>query len=354
MTESHYPIRLTQYSSGGGCGCKISPKILDTILAQGKPVGTSDPRLLVGNEDRDDAAAYLLEDGETVMLATTDFFLPIADDPFEFGRIASANAISDVYAMGGRPVLALAVLGWPLDLLAPEVAGDVVAGARALCAEAGVSLAGGHSIDSSEPIFGLAVNGIVSRENLKANAGAKPGDLLFLTKGLGVGILSSALKKGAVRPGDEGRAVASMTRLNRLGTELATLPGVHAMTDVTGFGLLGHLLEMCRASGVRTRVSFPKVPVLTDLVPYLEADILPGGSRRNWESYGHDVSVPDETVRDILVDPQTSGGLLVAVDPNAASEIADLLRRDGLDEFVEPIGQLLPEVGEGPRVVVER
>ena len=345
-------IRLTQYSSGAGCGCKIAPKALDEILAQDKTAHPADARLLVGNEHRDDAAAWMLEDGETVMLATTDFFMPIVDDPFDFGRIASANAISDIYAMGGRPVLALAVLGWPLDLLGPDVAGKVVAGARATCAEAGIMLAGGHSIDSTEPIFGLAVNGLVKRANLRTNGGGKPGDLLFLTKPLGVGILSTALKKGGLRPQDEGLAAASMARLNRIGAELAPLPGVRAMTDVTGFGLLGHLLEMCRASGTSARVRFTAVPLLAELATYVEAGMAPGGARRNWESYGHDVNAADETRRSILCDPQTSGGLLVAVDPDATGAVVDVLCSNGLGGFIEPIGRL-EALEDGARVVVE-
>ncbi len=346
------PIRLTQYSSGAGCGCKISPKVLDEILGHGAPTPPPDCQLLVGNEDRDDAAAWLMDDGKTVILATTDFFMPIADDPTEFGRIASANAISDIYAMGGRPILALAVLGWPLDLLPPEVAGQVVSGARALCAEAGITLAGGHSIDSNEPIFGLAVTGLVAREHLKTNGGAHSGDLLFLTKKIGVGILSTALKKGGLLPEDEGLAAASMMRLNRIGADLALLPGVHAMTDVTGFGLLGHLLEMCRSSEVAARVNFSAVPQLADLARYLEAGMAPGGSRRNWESYGHEVSGVNEITRGILSDPQTSGGLLVAVAPEAEAEVIDLLDANGLNEFTRPIGRLEAHVS-GPRIIVE-
>jgi selenide,water dikinase len=332
-------IRLTQYSSGAGCGCKIAPGVLDEILSH-TPAAAADSRLLVGNENRDDAAAWLMEDGETVLLSTTDFFMPIVDDPFDFGRIASANAISDIYAMGGRPVLALAVLGWPLDKLGPEIAREVIAGARSICAEAGITLAGGHSIDSPEPIFGLAVNGLVRREHLKTNGGGRPGDLLFLTKPLGVGILSTAEKRGGLQAGDAGKAAASMVRLNKIGAELALLPGVRALTDVTGFALLGHLLEMCRASGVSARIDFPAVPQLADLSAYIAAGMAPGGTRRNWESYGHDVDVPDESTRAILCDPQTSGGLLVAVDPLAVDEVIRLLERSGLDAHTRPVGRL--------------
>jgi selenide,water dikinase len=332
-------IRLTQYSSGAGCGCKIAPGVLDEILSH-TPAAAPDRRLLVGNENRDDAAAWLMEDGETVLLSTTDFFMPIVDDPFDFGRIASANAISDIYAMGGRPVLALAVLGWPLDKLGPEIAREVIAGARSICAEAGITLAGGHSIDSPEPIFGLAVNGLVRREHLKTNGGGRPGDLLFLTKPLGVGILSTAEKRGGLQVGDAGKAAASMVRLNKIGAELALLPGVRALTDVTGFALSGHLLEMCRASGVSARIDFPAVPQLADLAAYVAAGMAPGGTRRNWQSYGHDVDVPDETTRAILCDPQTSGGLLAAVDPGAAEEVIRLLERHGLNAHTRPVGRL--------------
>lgn len=345
------PIRLTQFSSGAGCGCKIAPGVLDEILAHA-PAGTPDPNLLVGNESRDDAAALLLADGETVLLSTTDFFMPIVDDPFDFGRIASANAISDVYAMGGRPVLALAVLGWPLDKLGPEVARRVIEGARSVCGEAGITLAGGHSIDSPEPVFGLAVNGIVPRASLKSNAGGQPGDRLFLTKPLGVGILTTAEKRAALQSGDEGLAAASMVRLNRIGADLAALPGVRALTDVTGFGLLGHLLEMCRASEVAARIDAGAVPLLTDLAAYVAMGMAPGGARRNWESYGHDVGVEDETVRTILCDPQTSGGLLLAVDPAAADEVAALLEVHGLARHATPVGTLQRHTG-GVRVTVE-
>ena len=330
--------RLTQFSSGAGCGCKIAPRVLDEILAF-TDSSAPDPRLLVGNEHRDDAAAWLLDDGN-VLLSTTDFFMPIVDDPFDFGRIASANAISDVYAMGGRPILALAVLGWPLDQLPAEVAREVIAGARSICAEAGVALAGGHSINSPEPIFGLAVNGIVARDELKTNGGAQPGDLLFLTKPLGVGILATAEKKGKLLAGDEGKATASMVRLNRIGTGLAGVRGVHSLTDVTGFGLLGHLGEMCAASQVRAEIEFAAVPLIADLGYYLDQDLSPGGAHRNWESYGQHVEVADDRQRLILCDPQTSGGLLVAVDPAAEGHVVALLAAHGLQAFARPIGRL--------------
>lgn len=346
------PVRLTQYSSGAGCGCKIAPNVLDEILAASGATAPPDARLLIGNELRDDAAAWLLEDGETILLATTDFFMPIVDDPFDFGRIAAANAISDIYAMGGRPVLALAVLGWPIDQLPPAVAREVIRGARAVCAEASITLAGGHSIDSPEPIFGLAVNGLVKRANLKANLGARPGDRLFLTKPLGIGILATAEKNGQLRPEDVGKAATSMTRLNSIGTKFAQLQSVHAMTDVTGFGLLGHLLEMCRASKVSAELDFAAIPQLGDLATYLAAGMAPGGTRRNWASYGNAIDCPDEVRRAILSDPQTSGGLLIAVDPAALAEIGAVLHSHGLAIDPRPVGTIRPGAGEESRIVV--
>ena len=345
------PVRLTQFSSGAGCGCKISPQVLDRILSAAG-AGAPDDRLLVGNDHRDDAAAYALDDGGTALLATTDFFMPIVDDPEQFGRIAAANAISDIYAMGGRPVLALAVLGWPLEKLPAEVAGEVLAGARMVCSEAGIALAGGHSIDSGEPIFGLAVNGLVPRRHLKTNAGARPGDLLFLTKPLGVGLLATAEKKGLLHERDKGLAAASMMKLNSVGAEAARLDGVHSMTDVTGFGLLGHLREMCVASESAAEIDFASVPLLTDLQPYLQAGTVPGGTRRNWASYGGAIDCADETQRDILCDPQTSGGLLIAVDPTAADTLAGLLDRHGLPAPQRPVGRIVSPEDGGPAVRV--
>ncbi len=332
-------IRLTQYSSGAGCGCKISPQVLDEILAGSAP-GTPDPRLLVGNDTRDDAAALLLDDGETVLLSTTDFFMPIVDDAFDFGRIASANAISDIFAMGGRPTLALAILGWPIDKLAPEVAREVIGGAKSVCAEAGITLAGGHSIDSPEPIFGLAVSGLVKKDKLKTNEGAKPGDLLYLTKSLGVGILATAEKRGVLRADDVGKAAASMVRLNSAGAEFAELDCVHAMTDVTGFGLLGHLWEMCRAGGVTAELDFDAVPKLADLAHYLGQGVAPGGTHRNWASYGKAVDCGDELRRMILSDPQTSGGLLVAVDAADRERFEAVFGSCGLAAEAVPIGRI--------------
>jgi selenide, water dikinase len=351
MTSKEGNIRLTQYSHGAGCGCKLSPAVLDKILASRDTMPDAVSNLLVGNSSRDDAGAFDLGDGR-VLLSTTDFFMPIVDDPHEFGRIASANAISDVYAMGGQPVMAIAILGWPIDELSPEVAGHVLEGSRAVCAEAGVALAGGHSIDSPEPIFGLAVNGLVERAHLKQNDGGHPEDLLFLTKPIGVGILSTAEKKGLLREEDRGRAAASMMRLNSVGAALAKIDGVHAMTDVTGFGLLGHLSEMCRGAELNAAVDFDAVRQLANLDHYLEQGSIPGGTRRNWASYGQHVAELSDTSRHILCDPQTSGGLLVAVAPSAADDVKAALGEAGLDAHTEPIGALRARRGDGPYIEV--
>lgn len=330
------PIKLTQYSHGAGCGCKISPKNLETILRSSQPK-FYDPQLLVGYDSRDDAAVYDIGHGQAI-ISTTDFFMPIVDDPYDFGRIAATNAISDVYAMGGKPLMAIAILGWPVNKLSPEIAQQVLAGGRAVCQLAGMPLAGGHSIDSPEPIFGLAVTGIIDKSKIKQNNTAREGDLLFLTKPLGIGILSTAQKKGLLEPVDEKVLIETMCTLNRIGMELGNLPGVHAMTDVTGFGLLGHLLEMVKGSGLSARLSLDQIPLLPNLHHYLNAGSYPGGTERNWESYGHDIGSLDETWRLILADPQTSGGLLIAVDQSLEKTIRDLLHQNNL--YAGVIGQL--------------
>jgi selenide,water dikinase len=334
-------IKLTAYSHGAGCGCKISPAVLDKILHSSIP-SLGDPDLIVGNKDRDDAAVLDLGNG-TALISTTDFFMPIVDDAFDFGRIASANAISDVYAMGGRPVLAIAILGWPIDKLAPEIAQKVLEGARHVCAEAGITLAGGHSIDCPEPVFGLAVNGIVNIENLRQNSTATPGCRLYLTKPLGVGILSTAQKKGLLQPDDQALALKSMTMLNKAGETFGKLDYVKALTDVTGFGLLGHLSEMCEGSGLTADIEFDKVPVIDSLQVYLDQNCVPGGAVRNWKSYGHKVNTLSENKRHILSDPQTSGGLLVAVSEENADEFELLLNDLGFpDKCCKSFGFLLP------------
>ena len=297
----------------------------------------SSPNLLVGNDSRDDAAVYDLGDG-TAIISTTDFFMPIVDDAFDFGRIASANAISDVYAMGGVPLMAIAILGWPIDKLPLETAQQVMQGSRSTCAEAGISLAGGHSIDSPEPIFGLAVTGRVPIKHLKQNATAKEGAKLFLTKALGVGILTTAQKKGLLKTEDEHKARDLMVLLNLAGKSFGQQPYVTAMTDVTGFGLLGHLVEMCEGSGLSTEITFDKVPTLEGIAEYIAQACIPGGTGRNWASYGHKVSPISDYQRSILCDPQTSGGLLVAVEPDFEKEFIQLAKNLGL--IVEAFGHI--------------
>ncbi len=334
-------IKLTHYSHGSGCGCKISPQVLSRILATTE-IPVPDPRLLVGNDTRDDAAVYALDD-ERVIISTTDFFMPIVDDPFDFGAIASVNAISDIYAMGGRPIMAIAILGWPLDKIPADIAGKVLNGARSVCAEAGISLAGGHSIDAPEPIFGLAVTGTALKAELKTNDAARPGDLLFLTKPLGVGIMTTAQKKGVLLDKDLREVRQWMTTLNIMGRDLAQMKGVHALTDVTGFGLLGHLLELCQGSGVSATVSYSAVPKLTNLDRYLKLKTFAGGVKRNYDSYGQHISGLDEISKAVLCDPQTSGGLLIAVSPDQAPEVERMLReRNWPHESIGRVDQSAP------------
>lgn len=338
-------IKLTQYSHGAGCGCKISPAILDKMLhspVQYQP----DARLLVGNDKRDDAAVYDLGNG-TALISTTDFFMPIVDDAYDFGRVASANAISDVYAMGGKPVLAIAILGWPIDKLPPETAQKVLEGSRAICAEAGISLAGGHSIDCPEPVFGLAVNGLVDVKNLKQNSTATAGCKLYLTKALGVGILTTAQKKGILRQEHASIAFESMVKLNSIGEQLGKLDYVRAMTDVTGFGLLGHLAEMCEGSGLHAVIDFDKVPAIAGIDEYLNQGSIPGGTNRNWASYGHKISQLTERQKHILADPQTSGGLLVAVEHRFTNDFERLLHESGIPrKCTVSFGSLEERIGD--------
>lgn len=330
------PIRLTQYSHGAGCGCKISPKVLEVILA-GSGAQNLDPRLWVGNASRDDAAVYALDE-ERGVVSTTDFFMPIVDDPFDFGRIAATNAISDIYAMGGDPLMAIAILGWPVNVLPPEVAREVIRGGRAVCDEAGIPLAGGHSIDAPEPIFGLAVTGVVDKRHMKRNDTATAGCRLYLTKPLGIGILTTAEKKCKLREQDRHLARDWMCTLNRPGSRFGKLAGVHAMTDVTGFGLLGHLVEMADGSGLTARIRYDAVPRLPGVEHYLAEGCIPGGTLRNFDSYGERIAPLDEARRHLLCDPQTSGGLLVAVAPEGEAEFLAVARELGLD--LAPIGEL--------------
>ncbi|ANH81041.1 selenide,water dikinase SelD [Niabella ginsenosidivorans] len=341
-------FQLTQYSHGAGCGCKISPALLDKILHSPATAAFTDPRLLVGNDKRDDAAVLDLGNG-TALIATTDFFMPIVDEAYDFGRIAAANAISDVYAMGGKPVLAIAILGWPIDKLPPEIAGQVLEGARAVCAEAGIALAGGHSIDCPEPVFGLAVNGLVELPHLKQNATATAGCRLYLTKALGVGILSTAQKRGILQPEDAAIALQNMTTLNKPGELLGRLDAVKAMTDVTGFGLLGHLSEMCEGSGLSAVVKFDQVPVISSVPYYLDLGCVPGGTNRNWSSYGNKIGPLTERQKQILADPQTSGGLLVAVTEEGSAGFEQLMQKQGY--HLKPFGHL-EHRHEGPLVCI--
>ena len=330
-------ICLTQYSHGSGCGCKISPAVLDVILKT-QLTPQLDSALLVGNSSRDDAAVYDLGNG-TAIISTTDFFMPIVDDPFTFGQIAATNAISDVYAMGGKPLLAIAIFGWPVDKLAPEIGQQVIEGGRQTCQDAGITLAGGHSIDSPEPIFGLAVTGIVDIDQLKQNDTAKAGDHIYLTKPLGIGILTTAQKKNKLKAEDLSVATEAMCQLNKIGGELSVIPGVSAITDVTGFGLAGHLQEVCQGSNLNAEIHFDRIPLLPNVNEYLDLGCSPGGTQRNFDSYKESLGEMTQRQREILCDPQTSGGLLVMVNDADQDELLKITRENGLD--LEPIGQML-------------
>ena len=346
-------IKLTQYSHGAGCGCKIAPKLLDEILKSSISLPDND-KLLVGNSSKDDAAVYDLGNG-MALVSTTDFFMPIVDDAFDFGRIAAANSISDVYAMGGKPLLAIAILGWPVEKLPVELAQKIIEGGKAVCAEAGIPLAGGHSIDSPEPIFGLAVSGIVPIENLKKNNTAQEGDLLFLTKPLGVGILSTAQKRGLLKEEHMLVMIAQMTILNKIGEELGKIKGVTAMTDVTGFGLLGHLIEMADGSRLSAELFYNKIPVADGVRDYIIQRIFPDATTRNWSSYSEKVKfekgVNVMEAFTLLPDPQTNGGLVFSVKENAVKSIESLLTGAGLEIYSQPIGRMVAK--EEKTVVVK-
>lgn len=350
MPYSDKSIKLTEFSHGAGCGCKIAPNVLDTIL-KSELATVHYPDLLVGNQSRDDAAVVQIN-GDQCVISTTDFFMPIVDDPFTFGRIAATNAISDIYAMGGKPVMAIAILGWPIDKLAPEIAQQVVEGGRQACQDAGIPLAGGHSIDAPEPIFGLAVTGIASKSHLKQNDTAKAGSALILTKPLGIGILTTAQKQKKLLPEHEHIAEKQMCTLNKIGTELAEFKAVTAMTDITGFGLLGHLSEMCLGSDLNAIISADAVPILPQVSAYLEAGCIPGGTHRNFSSYGHLIDEIADKEKHIFCDPQTSGGLLIAVTPEGEEAVRGLLQARGLAHHA--IGRLLPRHSEGPYIQVLR
>lgn len=345
-------IKLTQYSHGSGCGCKIAPKVLNDILHTEIHLPAND-KLLVGNNSRDDAAVYDLGNG-TAIISTTDFFMPIVDDPFDFGRIASANALSDIYAMGGTPLMAISILGWPVDKIPTDVAQRVLEGSRDICREAGITLAGGHSIDSPEPIFGLAVTGSIDKKNLKQNNTAQPGDTLYLTKPLGIGILSTAQKKGFLKDEHLNMASRQMVELNRLGQKLGAIEEVHAITDVTGFGLLGHLTEMCQGSGTQAAIFYDHVPQLPDLPWYLEKKCVPGGTYRNWDSYGEQIGELTDEQKLILCDPQTSGGLLVSVKDGDDDMYYKAAHEAGVgDHAFMPIGKIMDKRDSEPLISVE-
>lgn len=331
-------IKLTQYSHGAGCGCKIAPHVLEEIL-KSNFIAPTDKKLIVGNSSKDDAAVYDIGNGQAI-ISTTDFFMPIVDDATDFGKIASANAISDVYAMGGKPLLAIAILGWPINKLSVEVAQKVIDGARMICAEAGITLAGGHSIDSPEPIFGLAVTGIIDLKNLKQNNTSKEGDLIYLTKKIGVGILTTAEKKGVLKEEHKGIAAKQMMQLNKLGEQLGKLNYVTAMTDVTGFGLLGHLIEMAEGANLTAEINYSKVPMIEDLAFYTSQMCVPDNSFRNWSSYDPKVSGITGDSLLTLCDPQTNGGLLITIDPKHKEEFEKLLASEGLKEFSQTIGTM--------------
>ena len=330
-------IKLTEYSHGAGCGCKISPAVLKQILHTEQPLFT-DPNLLVGNDTSDDAAVYRLTD-ELSVVSTTDFFMPIVDDPFHFGRIAATNALSDIYAMGAKPIMAIAILGWPVNKLSPQVAAKVIEGGRQACRDAGIALAGGHSIDAPEPIFGLAVTGQVPTDHIKTNHQAKVGDTLFLTKPLGVGILTTAQKQKKLQSDDEQQVIEAMCQLNTIGSAFSELAGVHAMTDVTGFGLAGHLIEMCQGAGLSAKVSMSKLPLLNNVQVYIDQGCVPGGVLRNWQSYGEHIKLDDERFKTLLCDPQTSGGLLVSVNSDDVDDFIQVAKQH--QQTVYPIGEMI-------------
>lgn len=346
-------IKLTEYSHGAGCGCKIAPGVLEEMLkSSSSPL--LDPRLLVGNESKDDAAVYDLGNGTSV-ISTTDFFMPIVDDPFEFGQIAATNAISDIYAMGGSPLMAIAIFGWPINKLDAGIAQQVIEGGRHACKEAGIPLAGGHSIDAPEPIFGLAVTGQVENSLIKYNNRATPNCDLFLTKPLGIGILTTAEKKKCLKEEHSRVAIDTMLQLNRHGAEFARLPYVTAMTDVTGFGLMGHLTEICLGSDVHAVVNYHDVPKLPELENYIAQDCSPGGAQRNFDSYGHHIGDIDDMQKKILCDPQTSGGLLVAVDKNHSKDFIAFAQSLALNLQplnLKPLGELVEKSASSPLITI--
>jgi selenide, water dikinase len=349
MTLTDVRPRLTDLAHGGGCGCKLSPAVLRDILA-GTPGSSGFANLMVGTETGDDAAVWRLNDTQA-LIATTDFFMPVVDDPFEFGRIAATNALSDVYAMGGTPIMALAIVGMPIRKIALEDVQAILAGGASVCAAAGIPVAGGHSIDSAEPIYGLVALGLAHPDQIKRNIGARPGDVLILTKPLGVGIYSAALKQQRLNPEGYAAMIAATTRLNTVGRELAARPDVHALTDVTGFGLLGHGLELCRGSGVGATIRFDNLPLLPGVAELAQAGVRTGASTRNWDSYGSEARLPEglpDWKRDLLTDPQTSGGLLAAVARETADEVLAEIRAAGFTD-----ASIIGDTTEGEGITVK-
>ena len=334
-------IKLMQYSHGAGCGCKIAPLVLEKILKSDVPMPVF-KNLIVGNQTKDDAAVYDLGNGQA-LISTVDFFMPIVNDAFDFGRIAAANAISDVYAMGGKPILATAILGWPVEKLPVELAQKVLEGARTICLEAGIPLAGGHSIDSLEPMFGLSVNGLMELKNLKKNASAQAGDLIYVTKKIGVGILSTALKRNELREEHQSLCIQQLSTLNKIGEKLGPLDYVSAITDVTGFGLLGHAIEMAEGSGLSAILNYPSIPLLDGIHEYLAKMIIPNNTYKNWNSYEKKVSGIEAESLLTLCDPQTNGGLLITIHPSKQTAFENFLQQNGFSDFAKPIGKMIPK-----------
>jgi selenide, water dikinase len=332
-------FKLTEYSKGGGCGCKIAPSVLEQIVRTENKIHFQN--LLVGNDSNDDAAVYQINN-DTAIISTTDFFMPIVDDAFDFGRIAAANSISDIYAMGGRPVMAIAILGWPIDKLPVHVAQKVLEGARAICKEVNIPLAGGHTIDSQDPIFGLAVTGSIALKNLKKNNTAQAGDLLFLTKPIGVGIVSTSVKRKLIKEEHYKALVHQLTTINKIGEALGKVEGVRAMTDVTGFGLLGHLTEMAEGSGVSAELNYSSIKRIAGVEEYIQLKTIPGATARNWNSYSNKIAIEngiDEVEAKLLLpDPQTNGGLLIAVEEKAIDEVVEIFKTNNLQSFLNPVG----------------
>ena len=352
MLQTSNKTLLTQFAHGAGCGCKIAPQVLKEIL-QSETQKPNYKDLLVGNASNDDAAVYDLGDGKA-LIASTDFFMPIVDDAYDFGRVAAANAISDIYAMGGTPTLALAILGWPINKLAPALAKKVIEGAKEICNKANIPLAGGHSIDTLEPMFGLSVNGLIDIAHLKRNNTAQEGDLLFLTKAIGVGILSTALKRNALKEEDNTTLMQQLTQLNAIGEKLGKIIGVTAMTDVTGFGLLGHLIEMAEGSGLTAVINYASIAKVKNLNNYIQQNMIPDATFRNWNAYSANVSFADGVnvteAFSLLPDPQTNGGLLISVNKNSVAEVTALFIENGLIDFVQPIGSMVKKEEKTIRV----